>query len=209
MDISGNKFIKAEFVKLYLITHLFAKNLEFVNQTSKSVFKVGLSKLKLLLELDMSGTKFDTAYNLTGVIWPKKLVKLTLANMSLIDVVNLQTLVYLEELDLNHNKLQTLPKLNISADTLIMIDLKYNPIVNIDVTQIAPFCELKSFLLDIVPPGNFSSLANFNKCVIVENWMTKYNIEKEKFFCTKNHGNGKKRFLNSVRILDSIEKNVL
>lgn len=181
LDVSNHKFYNITFDQFSHLLVLLMKNLDFETPSHFPVKKWFL-KLKQLEELDMSGTKFGKEK--LDILWPKKITKLHLAHMKLkvTGVIGLEALTSLEELYLNNNSLKYLPKLNESAPMKV-INLNDNPILALTVEQVAPYCELISFTIQVKTDASVSETKSeyiltapyhYNECIQIDEWFTKY-----------------------------------
>ncbi|XP_065217495.1 uncharacterized protein LOC135843505 [Planococcus citri] len=171
LDISNSRIKNVSFDKFGALTSLYMRYVSLGQELQATLSKNWFAKLGSLDILDMSWTSFRKKE--LDFKWPKKLTRLTLSSMGLTKVIGLEALGSLEALDLSNNSLSGLPLLSKTAP-ITVINLKVNPILDISVEEVAPFCSLTAFSLEVTKHDNgLNTKMKYNECIHLDQWFTK------------------------------------
>lgn len=138
-------------------------------------YKNAFSNLKMLEDLSLKNITYDEQEN-PDYLLPASLQSLELVRIGLRNLSNTISLSDLKELDVSFNNLTTMPMLNKTAP-LTSLSLSKNPIMMIEVEQIAPFCELNTVELEFGAESKFNSSNKGCDCFRLYNWLKKDNIQ--------------------------------
>lgn len=143
------------------------------------------SRLRNLQYLDLSN-KYECLIN--DPILPRS-IKILKIEGCRIRNWNFASLAYLEELHAARNEFNVFPSIHLFAP-LRYLDLRDNPIWNFEIENIAPFCQLKTFLIESFPPKYLSNKHKYHNkttfctCYNLNLWLTYIAINHDEIDCT-------------------------